>query len=119
MHTLGEKTMPTLTENATALALALAVKHISKEPTFADAEVFLVGRPHLWSGWESASQVVRDQFTTLIKYRPIDLNQTGRFLAEAAGVIGAGGPFRVAAAEPWSDQEAPLRLKEIDVYYFE
>ncbi|TRN88976.1 hypothetical protein DT385_03530 [Pseudomonas syringae] len=111
--------MSTLTENATALALALALKHISKEPTLADAEVFLVGRPHLWSGWEAAPQAVRDQITTLIKYRPVDLNQTGRFLVEAAGVIGGGGPFRVAGADLVSDQDTPPRLKETDVYYFE
>lgn len=120
MLALGEKTMPTLTENATALALGLAIKHISKEPTLADAEVFLVGRPHLWSGWESASERVRDQIITLIKYRPVDLNQTGRFLEEAGRIIfGGGAPFRVAAADLLSDQQAPPRLKETDVYYFQ
>lgn len=120
MPAVGEKIMPTLTENATALALGLAVKHISKEPTLADAEVFLVGRPHLWSGWESASESVRDQIITLIKYRPVDLNQTGRFLEEAGRIIFEGGaPFRLAGADLLPDQITQPPLKETDVYYFQ
>ncbi|MBH3449542.1 hypothetical protein I5S84_11855 [Pseudomonas putida] len=111
--------MPTLTENAATVALALAVKHISKEPILADAEVFLVGRPHLWSGWASASGVARDQIITLIKYRPIDLNQTGRFLEEVGRVMFApGAPFRVAGIESHDDQVILPRLKETDVYCF-
>ena len=112
--------MSTLTENATALALGLAIKHISKEPTLADAEVFLVGRPHLWIGWESASEVAREQIITLIKYRPVDLNQTGRFLDEARRIIfGAGSPFRAAGADLLVSQEAPPPLTETDVYCFQ
>lgn len=103
--------MSTLTESATALALGLAIKHISKEPTLADAEVFLVGRPHLWIGWESASEVAREQIITLIKYRPVDLNQTGRFLDEARRIIfGAGSPFRAAGADLLASQEVPPPL---------
>lgn len=112
--------MSTLTESATALALGLAIKHISKEPTLADAEVFLVGRPHLWIGWESASEVAREQIITLIKYRPVDLNQTGRFLDEARRIIfGAGSPFRAAGADLLASQEVPPPLTETDVYCFQ
>lgn len=112
--------MPTLTENAAALALGLAIKYISKEPTLADAEVFLVGRPHLWMGWEGASEKVRVQIITLIKYRPVDLNQTGRFLEEAGRIMfGGGAPFRVAGDDLLTELGTTPRLKETDVYYLQ
>ncbi|HDS0927205.1 TPA: hypothetical protein R8F97_004522 [Pseudomonas putida] len=111
--------MPTLTENATTLALALAIKNISKEPMLADAEIFLVGRPHLWNGWNDAPQEHRDQIITLIKYRPGDLNQTGRFMEEAVRILlSDNAPFRVAGADLWGELESPPRLKETDFYFF-
>ncbi|WP_397453705.1 hypothetical protein [Pseudomonas sp. NA-150] len=107
--------MPTLTENATSLALALAVKHISKEPMLADAEALLTGRPHLWIGWETASQLVRKQIMQLIKYRPYDLNFSGNFIAQASKLLlSSKGPFRLVEAD---DELSVAKLRERDFYY--
>jgi energy-coupling factor transporter ATP-binding protein EcfA2 len=109
--------MPTLTENATSLAMALAVKHISKEPMLADAEALLTGRPHLWLGWDTALPSVRRQIIQLIQYRPYDLNFSGNFIGQATKLLQSGKcPFRAAESSPSLDTQNLVKLSEKDFY---
>lgn len=109
--------MPTLTENATSLALALGVKHISKEPMLADAEALLTGRPHLWLDWETATPIARRQIMQLIKFRPYDLNFSGNFIDQASKLLQSPKcPFRVAEVLQSTDALVAAKLKERDFY---
>ncbi|MFG0861564.1 hypothetical protein, partial [Pseudomonas sp. CJQ_13] len=92
--------MQTLTENATSLALALSVKYIDSTPILADAHALLVGRPHLWRGWETAPPIARSHVAQLIKYRPPDLNHAGRFIENAQKLFESNAtPFRLVDAQ--------------------
>ncbi|RJX74916.1 hypothetical protein [Pseudomonas sp. LS-2] len=109
--------MPTLTENATSLALALAIKHISKEPILADAQALLMGRPHLWIGWETASQVARRQIMELIKYRPYDLNFSGNFVSQASKLLlSKKYPYHPVEPERANDDLSTAKIGERDLY---
>ncbi|RRV10453.1 hypothetical protein EGJ27_02180 [Pseudomonas sp. v388] len=109
--------MPTLTENAPNLALALAVKHISKEPMLADAEALITGRPHLWLGWETATPTARGQVIQLIKWRPYDLNFSGNFIGQASKLLTSSkGAFRIAEGVTQPGLPFGPAIRERDFY---
>lgn len=104
--------MPTLTQTATRLCLALTARYLGPEPTLMDAVAFTAGRPHTWSHWDDLPDDDKMKFVCLIKHRPASLTHTGRFIAAASRILlAAKSPFRLS-------QTAlnPLKLKETDTY---
>lgn len=85
--------MLTLTENATALCLALTVRYISKEPTFADAEALAAGRIHLWSGWPELPFEDKLLIAQFLRFRPLELAQPKTLMEEVITLLNAKTPL--------------------------
>lgn len=91
--------MQTLMERATALCLALTVRHVASEPTFADAAALCAGRVHLWSRWPTLPDPDKLILAQFLRYRPNELAQPETMRQEAQALLAARVPlFELADA---------------------
>lgn len=79
--------MQTLMEHATALCLALTVRHVASEPTFADAAALCAGRVHLWSRWPTLPSEDKLVIAQFLRFRPSELAQPDTMRQEVLSLI--------------------------------
>lgn len=104
--------MRTLSDIATTLFLALAVRHVQGIPCLADAAALIAGRTHKWSTWGSLTQDQQIVIAMGLRLRPALLAQPANFIQIAEGVFNSEfSPFELLEPEALRP-----KLAEADCY---
>ncbi|HCE8340771.1 TPA: hypothetical protein NHR58_004799 [Pseudomonas aeruginosa] len=79
--------MRPLSDIATTLFLAIAVRYVTNEPTLADAAAIIAGRTRKWSTWGSLTEAQQTLIAQSLRLRPSLLAQPKRFMLSAEGIL--------------------------------